>query len=236
MTPRKVLAYCILFLLCLLPSLAPSASSGCLECHTKFAQPKERLHGALGKGCETCHIAPKNDHAGRKGNVRLVKEIPSLCYGCHEKIKFQGTYVHAPAKSGKCISCHDPHKSAFDHLLSADSPLLCYACHDKKKFTKKNVHPVIIGRSCGCHKAHASDYPSLLSATTHEVCIGCHRSKQTGDHVVSLPGGKTHPLSGPMPRNPRKQITCAVCHDPHSSDYRKLFPRKRVCPICHKYY
>jgi predicted CXXCH cytochrome family protein len=31
-------------------------------------------------------------------------------------------------------------------------------------------------------------------------------------------------------------ITCTTCHNPHSSEYRKLFPKPRICKMCHKYY
>ena len=37
------------------------------------------------------------------------------------------------------------------------------------------------------------------------------------------------------PDKPGKEITCMSCHDPHSSDYKKLFPVANICAKCHKY-
>jgi predicted CXXCH cytochrome family protein len=55
--------------------------------------------------------------------------------------------------------------------------------------------------------------------------------------VSSLPRGKVHPVEGvPDPSNRKRKITCASCHNPHSSDYPKLFPSARICRACHKYY
>jgi predicted CXXCH cytochrome family protein len=76
---------------------------------------------------------------------------------------------------------------------------------------------------------------------------------------VNVPGKKVHPVKGvkdpsvpwtkkipdpnkpgyeievPDPDKPGKEITCMSCHDPHSSDYKKLFPVANICAKCHKY-
>jgi predicted CXXCH cytochrome family protein len=54
--------------------------------------------------------------------------------------------------------------------------------------------------------------------------------------VASL-GGKIHPLSGVRdPRNPKREMSCVSCHNPHSADNAKLFTAKRRCQMCHKRY
>ena len=211
----------------------------CLNCHTEFREPSKNDHGALGIGCNACHIAAQDKkHPQQKDSVKLIRDVPDLCYGCHKKSKFQDTEIHSPVAAGKCTSCHSPHRSAFSGLLRCDPPELCYGCHDRTNFTKKYRHPVIIGRRCDCHNPHASNYPYRLSTTINEGCISCHKEKRSGNHIVSLPKGKIHPVegTGPGTRNTRTKISCATCHDPHSSNFRKLFPKARVCRICHKYY
>ncbi len=236
--------------------------SPCLTCHPDFKKPAKSVHAAMGMGCETCHMKVQGkEHPQDKGSVKLTQDMPELCYGCHDQSKFNGKVIHAPVAGGMCTSCHNPHKSDSEKLLVSNMPGLCYTCHDKAKFTRKNVHAAIPAVGCTmCHAPHASAYESLLSGSVNNVCKSCHVNKTTGVHIVALPGGKIHPISGidpstvkkwvkvpdpknpkfeidvPDPKNPGKEITCVSCHDPHSSDFRKLFVQDRICKKCHKSY
>ena len=145
-------------------------------------------------------------------------------------------------------------------LLRSDQPGVCYDCHDKAKFTKKYIHKIIdVGGCSSCHAPHSSNHAPLLLNSEHELCISCHAAKLKLRHVVALPGGKRHPISGvkdpstlkmikvpdvknpkrliemPDPNVPGKELSCASCHDPHSSDYRGLLTQARICTKCHKY-
>jgi predicted CXXCH cytochrome family protein len=93
--------------------------------------------------------------------------------------------------------------------------------------------------SCGirCHSPHASEKPYLLSQTMNDNCIGCHRAQETGRHIVSLPGGRIHPIKGLHdPSNPTKEMSCTSCHNPHSSNFAKLYSVGQKCKGCHKNY
>jgi predicted CXXCH cytochrome family protein len=91
------------------------------------------------------------------------------------------------------------------------------------------------------------------------LCITCHVNKNDGRHIVTIPGKRVHPLTGKDPstvkhikvpdpkrpgeemeiidpNNPGKDITCVTCHDPHSSDFAKLFTQKNICEKCHVYF
>ncbi len=215
-----------------------SQKKTCLKCHTEFRKHGRNVHAALKTGCEPCHIPVQDKvHPKQKNSIKLVQEIPLLCYNCHDESKFKGKVVHSPVAGGSCTSCHKPHRSNFSKLLINDLPELCYTCHDKAKFTKKYVHKVSIGRRCNCHNPHASDIPQLLSAPIHEVCVGCHMAKGTGRHVVPLPNREIHPIGGiPDPKFPKSIMSCASCHNPHSSNFPKLFTSKKICLRCHKHY
>ena len=254
------------FLLCvsmILPCQTSLASEDpCLACHVKLKEPAKNVHAAMGIGCGTCHqkVEGKN-HPDDKKSIIPVKSMPEICYGCHDESKFKGSTVHAPVAGGMCTSCHEPHQSNNAKLLKEPSPEVCYSCHDKKNFTKKYVHNVINVVGCGtCHSPHASNNPSLLPSGISEVCTTCHKAQASGGHVISLPGKRFHPVKGvkdistlkwikvPDPKNPKREIevpdpnvpgkdlSCASCHDPHSSDYMRLFTAERLCAKCHTKY
>lgn len=241
MTVSLVILIVVLSTCLLLTGTAPAAekkSDHCLECHPELRKPIKNVHRALALGCETCHMTvDAKEHPQEKGSIRLMQDMPGLCFSCHKKTPFQNKDIHSPVASGNCTGCHNPHGSELDMLLVSEPPELCYACHNREKFSKKYVHKIIM-RRCSCHDQHASEYPHLLYASVSQVCTDCHRVRKSGNHVVSsLPRGKIHPVDGvPDPRNTKKLITCTTCHNPHSSEYQKLFPKPRICKMCHKYY
>ena len=233
----------------------------CVECHIKLKDPAKHVHDALKNGCETCHKkVEEKSHPDQKKSIVLTLNMPKLCYGCHDESKFKGSVLHAPVAGGMCTSCHDPHQSNQDKILKEPLPDVCYPCHEKTKFTKKYVHNVINVVGCGsCHNPHAANNPSLLPSSVNDLCATCHKAQSTGTHVVALPGKKYHPVKGvtdpstikwikaPDPKNPKreievpdpnvpgKELNCVSCHDPHSSDFRRLYTAQRLCLKCHKY-
>lgn len=228
----------------------------CVACHGDVKKPAKSVHAALKMGCSACHkSAEGKSHPDQKGSIVLTQKIPGLCYGCHDESKFRGKSGHTLL--GMCTGCHNPHRSDSNKLLKGDQPGVCYDCHDKAKFTKKYVHKIInVGGCSSCHAPHISNHPALLVNSEHALCISCHAAKLKLPHVIALPGGKRHPISGvkdpstlgmikvpdsknpdmlmPDPNVPGKEMTCSSCHDPHSSDYRGLLTQARICTKCHK--
>jgi predicted CXXCH cytochrome family protein len=240
-------------------SFADGTGTPCLACHGALKEAKN-LHAPLAMGCDACHKAVEGKSHPSKGSMVLIHSMPSLCYSCHEESKFKGSAIHKPVDSGMCTACHNPHSSNSKKLLRSEPPDVCYTCHDKAKFTRKYPHKVINLIGCvTCHNPHASNNPSLLTNPINDVCINCHKKQGSGLHVISLPGKKFHPIKDvidistlkmiktvdpknpkreiemPDPKVPGKKLSCASCHDPHSSDYPKLFPVQRICLKCHKY-
>lgn len=229
----------------------------CYTCHDEANFKGKYLHTPVTTGmCTACHDAHQSNF-----NKILLKDQPAVCYECHKESKFKGKSVHAPVGGGLCTGCHNPHASNSENILLSDVPEVCYICHDKALFTKKNVHAVVsMPNGCNlCHNPHASDIKPILLQSITPLCVGCHTTKADGRHVVSLPGKNIHPIKGidpatvkmikvPDPNNPGremeirdpdspgKEIECVTCHDPHSSDFRKLFPQGNICGRCHKYY
>jgi predicted CXXCH cytochrome family protein len=229
----------------------------CYNCHDASKFKGKSVHQPVASGmCTGCH----DPHQSNFPKL-LVKDVPDLCYNCHDASKFKGSKgASGHTAVGMCTGCHNPHSSNSDKILKADQPELCYSCHDKSKFTKKYVHAIITAAGCtSCHTPHISTYPDLLSNKVEDLCSSCHVNKD-GRHIVALPGNRIHPISGvtdpsttkmitvkdpanpqsvkiiPDPKNPGKPMNCLSCHDPHSSDYKNLFPTNRLCEKCHKNY
>ncbi len=218
----------------------------CYNCHNKKQFVKVEVHPALDMGCTACH----NPHSTETEKL-LKKDIPGLCFNCHDSSKFQGSDVHVPVQAGLCTTCHEPHSSLSKKLLVADVPELCFNCHDKRPFTRKKVHPPVAEGLClKCHNPHASEEVKLLVARAVLVCLRCHGNVRRTPHAIVGFSSVGHPIGQiKKPKNKKKRIMdplrkdrefyCGSCHDPHSSDWPRLFRYKatsalQLCAYCHK--
>jgi predicted CXXCH cytochrome family protein len=247
----------IIFSFSAFPSYSAEENT-CVACHGDVKKPAKSVHAAMKMGCSACHASVEGkSHPDQKGSIVLTQKIPGLCYGCHDESKFKGKSGHTLL--GMCTGCHRPHRSDTEKLLNSEQPGVCYDCHERAKFTRKYLHKIInVGGCSSCHAPHISNYPSLLVNNERELCISCHAAKMKLPHVAALPGKRRHPIDGvidpstvkmismPDPANPKKKImapdpnvpgkemTCASCHDPHSSDFKGLLTQARICTKCHK--
>lgn len=235
--------------------LTQSMPGLCYSCHEEANFKGKSVHQVVSTGtCTGCHDAHHSNYP-----KILRKDVPSLCFDCHDQKKFKGRSGHT--NIGLCAGCHYPHSSNLPRLLRTAEPELCYSCHEKDKFTKKYVHSIIpVGGCTACHVPHVSNTRPLLPKSAEDLCLSCHRGKSDGRHVVNVPGKRVHPVKGvkdpsvpwtkkipdpnrpgyeievPDPDKPGKELSCMSCHDPHSSDYKKLFPVANICKKCHIYY
>jgi len=222
----------------------------CENCHDRnlFSGKKDVHPPVMGGMCTACH----NPHS-TKGPKLLTAEAPQLCFNCHDQSAFSGDAVHSPVGIGLCLSCHAPHQSDREKLLVQDIPDLCFNCHDAGNFKKKNVHaPVAAGMCLSCHSPHVSKEPHLLQERVVAVCYRCHADLRRKPHAImafsTRAGG--HPVGSASKRKKRKivkdplrngeEFSCVSCHEPHSSDWNKLFRYKAdsamsLCSYCHNY-
>jgi predicted CXXCH cytochrome family protein len=195
----------------------------------------------------SCHNPHSSD------NETLLKAVmPDLCFTCHDKTKFKGAVVHSPVGVGLCTSCHAPHTSKNAGLLKEEVPDICFTCHDKGPFSKKSVHAPVMGGMCtACHGPHATNDEKLLLKRPIAVCLDCHADVRTRPHAVtgfSERGQGGHFLGSIKkpkkivkdPARRDREFYCGGCHDPHSSDWGKLFRYKAsgvmgLCQYCHKF-
>lgn len=190
---------------------------------------------AIEMGCQSCHNAP---HKKEKPELSLADQPPGLCYMCHDSSGFGKASVHSAVAAGMCTSCHNPHSSGNEKLLTGAGSALCFQCHDSAIFTKATQHnPVAEGQCTFCHNPHSADNAKNLEFPASEICMNCHDMK--GAHVLNGLGfGDKHPLSGVAdPSNKGHDISCMSCHSPHSSGYASLLEFegvKNLCLKCHK--
>ena len=114
------------------------------------------------KDCTTCH-----DFSKRRvfsSQTYLIKPVPELCYECHADYTTSASYVHGPVAVGRCLFCHNPHKSRIEHLLTEPEPQLCYQCHNIDAVKLIPAHLVKQQFACtDCHNAHTSSVKYLLN-------------------------------------------------------------------------
>ena len=240
--PIRLLSIPIFLILTLEPltsSTFAEQENPCLICHVNFKEPSKNIHPALNIGCDACHFAEQGkEHPKQKNSIKLRYDVPELCYNCHKESKFKDQYIHKPISEGMCTACHNVHQSDFKSLLIIEPPELCYKCHYKAKFIKKHFHKVALN-ACGrrCHDPHASNRPYRLSQDVNTTCIGCHSAQESGRHIVSFSDSRIHPIKGLLdPNKPNMEMNCVSCHNPHSSNFAKLFSSGKKCKKCHKFY
>ncbi len=144
----------------------PNASNRCFLCHATSASISFRKTGE-----------EKKFGTGGKPSVsasgRLILPLNRLCFQCHvdksvEKAQKRGLWVHGPAASGKCIICHDPHKSKNRYMLKKKGRDLCLQCHGRGNIVTVKNHK---GKEecLSCHNAHMGKNRMMLTKDYREI-------------------------------------------------------------------
>ena len=135
------------------PKKAPETCFQChLEVRAKFNLPH---HHPLAEGkvsCSDCHNPHKGDAVKGGGTEFMGKN--ETCFQCHKEQRGPFVYPHEAVRDG-CTSCHEPHGSINQRLLTERNAALCVKCH-----VGAHVSNTIRGTcwSAGCHEAvHGSN-------------------------------------------------------------------------------
>jgi predicted CXXCH cytochrome family protein len=194
------------------------------ECHADLGYSKDpMLHKPVTNNeCDECHTGNYPNKYG------LADDQGFSCLKCHRKIENEvqtSRFVHGPAKSGDCVSCHDAHGSGRKYLLNESYSDLCQSCHNLKSLYRgEAVHQPVKDGNCGlCHDVHASDYKFRLTESRANLCLACH------DEMVS---GMTKEFV----HEPLIKSGCTDCHDPHSgkNSLRLKAEPDKLCFSCHE--
>jgi predicted CXXCH cytochrome family protein len=215
---------------------------------------KDYFHMRKNTECRNCHTLDPSDSDVRPINITTFRtevhedEISasrstSTCYSCHKAITSY-PYVHGPASVWSCLTCHNPDARPVYAVKKPDTEI-CFQCHTEQKqdwSSKKIIHgPVNTGNCAICHSPHSAQNPFNLVKPTWDLCVSCHEGKGTGRHIIAgYVYGSSHPTRDkPDPLRKGKEMSCASCHNPHASDYPKLWALNAksafiLCQKCHK--
>ncbi len=136
------------------------------------------------KDCTLCHDESRQRVFSSK--TYLIKPVPELCYECHPDYTTSASYVHGPVAVGRCLFCHNPHKSRTEHLLVEPEPQLCYLCHNIDTVSLIPAHLVKQQFACtDCHNAHTSSIKYLLNETSALGDNAVEGTESVGEAVQS---------------------------------------------------
>jgi len=107
------------------------------------------------KDCASCH------DQGTMG--KFTNPQPELCYQCHDDFKNTYKVLHGPVAGGQCTTCHSPHQSKNEKLLTRTGQSLCLYCHESDQIMAIEDHKEIQDASCtDCHNPHGGENKQLL--------------------------------------------------------------------------
>jgi predicted CXXCH cytochrome family protein len=200
----------------------PLAGKACDDCHKRVVSSKVQCLLAKGQMCVLCHEIPVEG-----GPARLVEAPEPLCFKCHAKDTFKGSFAHGPFAVGACITCHDPHGGNVPGMLRVTDPQMCLGCHAdmRARFTNARFrHKAAVTRCTACHSPHMSDQRHILKTDVPGLCGQCHE-KIVKDYQTAAV--KHSPVT--------EAPACMNCHDPHAAQESSLLLADGldICLKCH---
>jgi predicted CXXCH cytochrome family protein len=200
----------------------PLAGKECAGCHKQVVSSNVRCLLAKGQMCALCHLVPVEG-----GPARLVEAPEPICFKCHAKDGFKGSFAHGPFAVGACITCHDPHGGNVPGMLRVTDPQLCFGCHAnmRARFTNARFrHEAAVTRCTDCHSPHMSDQRHVLTTAAPKLCGQCH------EKIV-----KDYQTAAVQHSPVVEEAACMSCHDPHAAQESSLLLANGldICLKCH---
>jgi len=230
------------------PTLVDPEKTTCETCHDDVVAVRVP-HPPAVDDCLSCHVfeAGEGDMS-----VALVESGSALCLACHDGLAAAASgeiaVPHAPVVDD-CGTCHGPHGTDFDAMLTVEAEQICAECHDAD--ATDAAHPIPVRRAdCRtCHEVHGSGNAHMLRGSSRHVpfeegsCDACHRKPrgtrvrllQEGGALCEACHGDVANAGGEVVHSALKQGRCVECHDPHLADQPHLLKAAggELCFSCH---
>ncbi|PTY08630.1 hypothetical protein DB347_03370 [Opitutaceae bacterium EW11] len=146
----------------------------CFQCHldkrAEFQLPHSHPVASGKMTCSDCH-EPHKDDAVIGGGTQMAS-ANETCFKCHSAQRGPYVFEHEASREG-CVSCHNPHGTVNDKMLTARNQALCLQCHNQQQTVAGQLmiggrdHAAFVSRgtcwTAGCHEAvHGSHVSSSL--------------------------------------------------------------------------
>ena len=200
----------------------PFQGKECSDCHKRVVSSKVNCLLAKEDLCEFCHKVPAEG-----GPARLVEASEPLCFKCHTKDQFKGSFIHGPFAAGACVTCHDPHGGSVPGMLRITGQQMCLECHKdmSARFTNARFrHKAAVAECTDCHSPHMSNQRYMLTSAVPKLCGKCHEKIVRDQQTVAV---KHSPVT--------EDSACMNCHDPHVAQESNLLLSDGldICLKCH---
>lgn len=158
------------------PGKSPEA---CMQCHldvkAQFSLPYSHQVMSGKMSCNDCHDPHKG--SALKGGGTQISGANETCMQCHTQQRGPFVFPHDAVRDG-CTSCHSPHGSVNQKMLTERNSNLCLKCHFQQQLGVAPADMIEIGGSAhsgtsrlsrgtcwtaGCHEAvHGSNVSNHL--------------------------------------------------------------------------
>ena len=148
-------------------------SEFCLQCHTEvvpqFRMPSRHrvLEGHM--GCADCH----DPHQGT--DMTSWEGLNDTCLKCHSQMAGPFVFEHAGVEGEECLSCHRPHGSQHDKMLTQSGNGLCLQCHFEQGFNADDnwaqgdrAHAGMLTGEARCYDCHREVHGSNVDPTFYD--------------------------------------------------------------------
>lgn len=146
-------------------------SEACMTCHMDMkARFSTAHHHPIENGkvsCADCHNPHKGP--GVKGGGTSLTTESDTCMQCHIAQRGPFVFEHEAVREG-CTSCHDPHGTPNEKMLTQRNANLCLKCHFQ---TQPAPGVIVIG---GRNHADFISQGTCWSSGCHEAVHGSHVS------------------------------------------------------------
>jgi len=200
----------------------PLQGKECSDCHRRVSPSNVNCLLTKVDLCEFCHKVPAEG-----GPTRLVEAPEPLCFKCHKKDQFKGSFVHGPFAAGACITCHDPHGGSVPGMLRITGQQMCLECHTSMSTRFVNArfrHEAASSECVDCHSPHLSNQRYMLTSAVPDLCGKCHEKTLRDQQTAVV---KHSPVT--------EDLACMNCHDPHAAQESNLLLSDGldICMKCH---